>query len=112
MLSLAIQEAGETPQDFLIRLLDLKQKVLFAPQEAGSDLKYDPRLVQCMFLHSLLIGLRNDSIKMETKPCLQNNQVEDEELFEELNAAVSNETECRNLVFILTSLQAETQPNW
>ena len=30
---------------------------------------------------------------MEIKPCLQNTQVEDEELFEKLNAAVSNETE-------------------
>ena len=93
LLSSAVQEAGETPQDFLVRLLDLKQKVLFASQEAGSDLKYDPKLVQCMFLHSLLTGLRNDSIKMEIKPWLQNTQVEDEELFEKLNAAVSNETE-------------------
>ncbi|KAL9983191.1 hypothetical protein ACROYT_G005328 [Oculina patagonica] len=30
---------------------------------------------------------------MEIKPCLQNTQVEDEEIFEKLNAAVSNETE-------------------
>ncbi|PFX31656.1 Retrovirus-related Pol polyprotein [Stylophora pistillata] len=30
---------------------------------------------------------------MEIKPCLQDTQVEDEELFEKLNAAVSNETE-------------------
>ena len=30
---------------------------------------------------------------MEIKPCLQNTQVEDEELSEKLNAAVSNETE-------------------
>jgi len=40
LLSSAVQEAGETPQDFLVRLLDLKQKVPFASQEAGSDLKY------------------------------------------------------------------------
>ena len=93
LLSSAVQEAGETPQDFLIRLLDLKQKVLFVSQESGSDLKYDPKLVQCMFLHSLLTGLRNDSIKMEIKPSLQNTQVKDEEFFEKLNAAVSNETE-------------------
>ena len=93
LLSSAVQKAGETLQDFLVRLLDLKQKVLFASQETGSDLKYDPKLVQCMFLHSLLTGLRNDSIKMKIKPCLQNTQAEDEELFEKLNAAVSNETE-------------------
>ena len=86
LLISAVQEAGETPQDFLVRPLDLKQKVLFASQEAGSDLKYDPKLVQYMFLHSLLTGLRNDNIKMEIKPCLQNTQVEDEEFFEKLNA--------------------------
>ena len=67
LLSSAVQEAGETSQDFLVHLFDLKQKVLFASQETGSYLKYD--LVQCMFLHSLLTGLQNDSIKMEIEPC-------------------------------------------
>ena len=51
LLSSRGQEGGETPKDFLVRLLDLKQKVLFASQEAHSDLKYDLKLVQCMFLH-------------------------------------------------------------
>ena len=70
LLSSAVQEVEETPQDFLVRLLDLRQKVLFASPEAGSDLQYDPKLVQYTFLHSLLTGLQNDSIKMEIKPCL------------------------------------------
>jgi len=72
LLSSAVQEAGETPQDFLARLLDLKQKVVFASQEAGSNLKYDLKLLRCMFLPSLLTGLRNASIKMKIKPFLQN----------------------------------------
>ena len=93
LLSSGAQEGGETPQEFLVRLLDLKQKVLFASQEAGSNLKYDPKLVHCMFLHSLLTGLRSDSIKLEVKPYLQNAEVTDEELFEKLNVAVSNEME-------------------
>jgi len=46
LLNSGVQEGGETPQDFLVRFLDLKQKVLFASQEADSDLKYDPTLVQ------------------------------------------------------------------
>ena len=41
LLSSGVQEGGETPNDFLFRLLVLKQKVLFASQEADSDLKYD-----------------------------------------------------------------------
>ena len=92
LLSSPVQEAGVTSQDFFVHILDIRQKVFFAFREAGSDLKYDPRLIQCMFLHSLLTGLQNYSI-MKIKPCLQNTQVEDEELSEKLNAAVSNETE-------------------
>ena len=57
LLSSGVQEGGETPKDFLVRLLGLKQKVLFVSQEADSDLKYDLKLVQCMFLHSLLTGV-------------------------------------------------------
>ena len=82
LLSSGVQEGGETPRDFLVRLLDLKPKVLFASQEEDSDLKYDVKLVQCMFLHSLLTGLRSDGIILELKPCLQNTQVTDQELFE------------------------------
>ena len=63
LLNSAAQEARETPQDFLVRILNLKQKVLFASQETGSDMKYDPKLAQCMFLHSLLTGLRNERLK-------------------------------------------------
>ena len=64
LLSSGAQEGGKTPQAFLVRLLDLKQKVLFASQEDGSYAKCGPKLVQCMFLHSLLTGLRSDSIKL------------------------------------------------
>ena len=49
LLSSAAQEAGEIPQDFLFRLLD-QDRMYSASQEAGSDLKYDPKLVQCIFL--------------------------------------------------------------
>ena len=93
LLSSAVQEVGETSKDFFVHLPDIRQKVLLASWEAGSDLKYDPWLVQCVFLHSLLTGLQNYSIKMEIKPCLQNTQVKDEELFEKWDAAVNNETE-------------------
>ena len=64
-----------------------------ATEEDGSNFKYDPKLVRCMFLHSLLTGLRSDSIKLEVKPYLQNPEVTDEELFKKLNVAVSNEME-------------------
>ena len=99
-----------TPKDFLVRLLDLKLKVLFASQEAESDLRYDLRLVQYMFLHSSLTGLRSESIKLELKPCLQNTYVTDEELFEKLNGAVSNEMERQHKLGSLRGLGTRTNP--
>ena len=92
-LSSTIPKSSEKPQDFLIRLLDLKQKVLFASQKSESGLKYDPALVHGMFIHSLSIGLLSETIKLDMKPYLQKESVTDEELFEALNVCVSNETE-------------------
>ena len=92
-LSSTVQQSKEKPQEFLIRLLDLKQKVLFASQESDSELKYDPTLVHGMFVHSFSLGLQNENIKMEMKPHLEKKTVSDEELFEKLNVCVSNEME-------------------
>lgn len=92
-LSSTVQQPKEKPQEFLIRLLDLKQKILFASQETDSELKYDPTLVHGMFVHSFSLGLQNENIKIEMKPCLEKKAMSDEELFEKLNVCVSNEME-------------------
>ena len=92
-LSSTVQQPKEKPQEFLIRLLDLKQKILFASQETGSELNYDPILVHGMFVHSFSLGLRNENMKIEIKPYLEKKTMSDEELFEKLNVCVSNEME-------------------
>ena len=94
----------------MVRLLDLTQKVLFASQEADSDLKYYLKLVQCIFSHSLLTGLRSGSIKLELKPGLQNTHVTDEELFEKLIGAVSNEMERQQKLGSLNGFATSTNP--
>jgi len=92
-LSSTVQQPKEKSQEFLIRLLDLKQKVLFASQETDSELKYDPTLVHGKFVHSFSLGLQNENIKTELKPYLEKKTMSDEELFEKLNVCVSNEME-------------------
>lgn len=87
------QRAKETPQSFLIRVLDLRQKILFASQEDESGLKYDPALVQNMFLHTVLTGLQNDRIQGDLHPYLTDTTVTDETLLEKLNVACSHEAE-------------------
>lgn len=45
------QRPKETPQSFLIPVLDMRQKILFASQEDESGLKCDPALVQNVSSH-------------------------------------------------------------
>lgn len=87
------QRSKETPQSYLIRVLDLRQKILFASQEDESGLTYDPALVQNMFLHTVLTGLQNDRIQGDLQPYLTDTTVTDETLLEKLNVACSHEAE-------------------
>ena len=101
-LTSEVQSSKETAQNFLMRALDLRQKILFASQEAESGLKYDPVLVQSMFLHTVLTGLQNDSIKSDLQPYLQQTTTSDELLLEKLNIACANESERQNKKKLLT----------
>ena len=92
-LSSEVQGIKETPQNFLIRALDLRQKILFASQESESGLRYDPMLAQNMFLHSVLTGLQNDNVKRDLQPYLEQATISDELLFEKLNTACAYESE-------------------
>lgn len=95
-LTAEAQGSKESPQSFLIRALDLRQKILFASQEAESGLKYDPALVQSMFLHTVLTGLQSDQVQHDLQPYLSDPNVTDEVLLERVNIACANETEKQN----------------
>ncbi|KAL1268898.1 hypothetical protein QQF64_034261 [Cirrhinus molitorella] len=95
-LTTEVQNNKETPQNFLIRAMDLRQKILFASQEAESNLKYDPVLVQSMFMHTILTGLQSDNIKSDIQPYLLQPTTSDELLvmsYELLNIACGHEKE-------------------
>ncbi len=95
-LTAETERAKETPQSFLIRVLDLRQKIIFASQEDESGLKYDPASVQNMFLHTVLTGLQNDRIQSDLQSFLSDPTISDEVLLERLNVACSHETERQN----------------
>lgn len=92
-LTSKVQNSKETPQSLLVRCLDLRQKILFASQEAESSLKYNPILVQSMFLHTVL---QNESIKSDLQPYLTRTDVSDELLLDKVNVACANETGRQN----------------
>ncbi len=51
------QSDHETPQQFLYRVMGLKQKIHFAARQADSDRKYSAATVQDVFLHTVYQGL-------------------------------------------------------
>ena len=59
--------------------------MLFASQESESGFKFNPALVNGMFIHSFSTGLLSDNIKLDIKPYLQKESMSDEELFKGLN---------------------------
>ncbi len=61
-LATIFQGPKESPDSFLLRALKLQQKVLFTSKEADANLKYDPQLVQGMFLRSMKTGLMDGNI--------------------------------------------------
>ena len=78
----AVQESRETPQQFLVRVMDLRQKIIFASQESESEMNYHISLVQDMFIHALMTGFSDDNIKSDMKTFLSDKTVSDETLCE------------------------------
>ena len=87
------QGPKESPQAFLIRALDLRQKILFASDEDQNVPKYDKEHVQKLFLRTVETGLQDESIRAKLRPYLKDTNILDEDLIQQLNSAVSSESE-------------------
>ena len=89
-LAAASQQHKESPHEFFMRAMSLRQRVIFSSQEDQSPLKYDTNLVQSTFIQSLKTGLTG-SLKGEMRQYLQDPEISDEELLEKLSLVVSLE---------------------
>ena len=92
-LTTMCQSPKKPPQDLLILALDLRQQVLFASQAEGGTVKYESSLVHPLFLHAVEPGLQDESVRNKLRPFLQKVRVTDEELMEQVNVVVSEESE-------------------
>ena len=79
----AKQIPNETAQEFIIRMMSLREKVLFVSNKDKCG--YSTSLIQDMFLHAILVGLRNDNIRYELRPLLKNTIVSDEDILKNLD---------------------------
>ena len=91
-----VQNANEEPQNFLLRALNLREKVIFASKAENAKVKYEPAQCQSMFLHAVETGLISNTLKTRMRTHLQRPDVTEAELINELNVAVTEESE-RNL---------------
>ena len=87
------QQPKESAQQFLLRLLDSRNKVLFASQEEGSQFEYSQKLVQNTFIKSLETGLQDEALVTNLRPTLQEPEVSDESLMRIVNDLSSKQAE-------------------
>ena len=77
-MSNAAQSSTESPHDFVVSLLSMREKVLIMAKEEGC--LFDKGLLEWRFLHAILTGLRNNNIRNDLCPTLENNKTSDEHL--------------------------------
>lgn len=92
-LSNAKQQERETPQQFMYRLMGLKQRILFASQQGNSEFQYDSKLVSGVFHHSLYQGISEKYayVRRDLKPVMTNTNVTDDFILEIITKSVSEE---------------------
>uniref|UniRef100_A0A8W8NPX7 CCHC-type domain-containing protein n=1 Tax=Magallana gigas TaxID=29159 RepID=A0A8W8NPX7_MAGGI len=95
-LASATQNPKETPNDFLLRVMDLRNRILFASQEDSHELKYSPELVAGLFRRTVYTGLRDTTLRHEMKAHLDNVKITDATLMHELNQITIQESERHN----------------
>lgn len=89
------QKDNETPQQFLYRVIGLKQKILSASKYTDPDVKYTENTVQDIFLHTVYQGFAHkyDNLRRELKPLLADTNVTDETILKQTNRTMSDDNE-------------------
>ena len=75
-----VQEANETPINFLMRALRIRQQILNASEEKQSRIKYDANLIHSIFINAVETGLADEAIRTRMRPYLEVPSVSDETL--------------------------------
>lgn len=94
-LMCARQSDQESPQQFLYRMIGLKQKILFQSRQASADISYDPKTIQEVFLHTIYqgLGIKHADLRQRLRPLISNRQVTDEEILRQVMKIMSDENE-------------------
>ncbi|KAL2083705.1 hypothetical protein ACEWY4_021478 [Coilia grayii] len=71
------------------------KKILFQSRQASADIRYDPRTIQEVFLHTIYQGLgsKHSDIRQRLRPFLSNSHVTDEEILCHVMKIINDENE-------------------
>ena len=70
-LTNCIQATEESADEFLIRVYEIRQKLIFARKESGSiTVPYDDALIQTIFINTIETGLISETIRNKVRPYL------------------------------------------
>ena len=103
LLSNSVQNAEETADEFLIRIYEIRQKLIFARKESGTvAVPFDDALIQSIFINCIETGISSEAIRNKMRPYLvlpQKGQTEtdfemvNDQLIYHMNIATSTELE-------------------
>ncbi|XP_070403007.1 uncharacterized protein [Nothobranchius furzeri] len=93
----AKQLEHETPQQFLHRMVGLKQWLILASKQKDTEIIYEAETVQNVFLHTVYQGLseKHEDIRRELKPLLSEKSVSDDALLRQVIRTTGEESERR-----------------
>ena len=101
------QKPKESVQQFLLRIMDARNKVVFDSKEADTDFNYGSQLIQNTFLKALETGIRDEYLTTSLRPILRKDGVSDEELMRSINELASQKTERENKLGLTERLSAK-----
>ena len=90
-MSTSIQEPTESPLTFILRMMAFRDSIYEANADEESPLS--ELLIEKKFSHSVIVGLRSPTIRLEIKPLILNANLSEDQLLKEINKVISQNAE-------------------
>ena len=87
----AAQEPYETEVNFVLRMMDLRNNIITLSKEENCP--FEETLVRKKFFHSLAVGFKKDTIRLDLRTVLKDHDQEDDELLKEVSAVTARDNE-------------------
>jgi hypothetical protein len=93
----AVQKEGQQEKDFLLDMIDLRDKLEVTSEAEGCPIS--KAVLKKKFTHALTVGFRKETIRLEMQSVLKKDDWTDNQLREELRLIVKNDKEHRDKTY-------------